>query len=50
MADANQSFFRRALRHRSFMIGGVLSLLLIAVAVFSLFWSPYQVSEIAMAM
>jgi len=49
MAAANQSFFRRALRHRSFMIGGVLSLLLIAVAVISLVWTPYPVTEIAMA-
>jgi len=49
MADANNSLLRRALRHRSFMIGGILSLLLIAVAVTSLFWTPYPVTEITMA-
>jgi peptide/nickel transport system permease protein len=49
MADTNNSLLRRALRHRSFMIGGVLSLLLIAVAVTSLFWTPYPVTEITMA-
>lgn len=38
----------RALRHRSFMIGAVLTLLLVGVAVLSLFWTPYPVTEIAM--
>ena len=39
----------RALRHRSFLIGGVLSLLLIVTAVVSLVWTPWPVTEIAMA-
>jgi peptide/nickel transport system permease protein len=47
MTAAN-SLPRRALRHRSFMIGLVLTLLLIAMAVISLVWTPYPVTEIAM--
>ena len=38
----------RALRHRSFIIGGVLTLALIAIALLSLLWTPYPVTEIAM--
>ncbi len=39
----------RALRHRSFLIGGALSLLLIVTALVSLVWTPWPVTEIAMA-
>jgi peptide/nickel transport system permease protein len=38
----------RALRHRSFIIGGVLTLVLIGIALLSLLWTPYPVTEIAM--
>jgi peptide/nickel transport system permease protein len=35
------NFFARALRHKSFVLGGVLTLLLAAMALLSLVWSPY---------
>ena len=35
-------FWRRALHHRSFVIGGVLSLLLLIAAVLSLVWTPWS--------
>jgi peptide/nickel transport system permease protein len=38
----------RALRHRSFIIGGILTLVLIGIALLSLLWTPYPVTEIAM--
>jgi len=38
----------RALRHKSFLIGAVLSLLLILTALTSLVWTPWPVTEIAM--
>ena len=45
MTDMGQ-FLRRALRHPSFVAGGVMVLLLITSAVLSLFWSPYAVGDI----
>ncbi|GAB4125045.1 MAG: ABC transporter permease [Rubrivivax sp.] len=36
----------RALRHRSFMLGALLSALLVGMAVLSLLWSPYPPGEI----
>jgi peptide/nickel transport system permease protein len=42
-------FWRRALRHRSFVIGGVLTLLLLLAAVLSLVWTPWPYAEIDMA-
>jgi len=36
----------RALRHKSFLIGGSLILLLLAAALLSLMWTPYPVAEI----
>jgi peptide/nickel transport system permease protein len=36
----------RALRHRSFVIGAALSLVLVAAAMLSLLWTPYPVAEI----
>jgi peptide/nickel transport system permease protein len=41
-----QSFWQRALRHPSFVVGGLLSALLVAAALLSLFWSPYPPAEI----
>ncbi len=35
-------FWARALRHRSFLAGGFLSLLLVLMAVVSAFWTPYD--------
>jgi len=40
------SFWQRALRHKSFAIGGVLVLLLIATAIGSFVWTPYPAAEL----
>ncbi|MGO4396382.1 ABC transporter permease, partial [Variovorax sp. M-6] len=42
-------FWRRALRHRSFTIGAVLSLLLLLAAAVSLVWTPWSPYEMDMA-
>ena len=39
-------FWYRALRHKSFVAGGVLTALLAAMALLSLVWTPYPVAEI----
>jgi peptide/nickel transport system permease protein len=43
-------FLRRALRHRSFAIGGALTLLLLAAAALSLVWTPWSPYEIDLSM
>ena len=40
------SFLQRALRHKSFFIGGVLVLLLITTAMGSFVWTPYPAAEL----
>jgi peptide/nickel transport system permease protein len=40
------SFSRRALRHKSFLIGGVLVALLIATALLSFVWTPYSAADL----
>jgi peptide/nickel transport system permease protein len=40
------SFFQRALRHKSFFIGGVLVVLLIVTAIGSFVWTPYPAAEL----
>jgi peptide/nickel transport system permease protein len=45
----SQSFIARALHHRSFVIGAVLSLLLLGAAALSLVWTPWSPYEIDMA-
>ena len=40
------SFMQRARRHRSFAVGGVLVLLLLATAALSLVWTPHAATEI----
>lgn len=42
-------FWRRAFRHRSFLIGAVLALLLISSAALSLVWTPWSPYEIDLA-
>ncbi len=42
-------FWQRALRHRSFMIGGVLTLLLLVAAGISYVWTPWPPLEMDMA-
>jgi peptide/nickel transport system permease protein len=41
----SQSFMRRAMGHRSFVIGGVLTLLLVFAAALSLVWTPWSPYE-----
>jgi peptide/nickel transport system permease protein len=43
---AAPGFLRRALRHRSFALGGALSLLLLLAAALSLVWTPWPAYEI----
>ena len=40
---------KRALRHPSFVIGAVLSLLLVAAAALSLVWTPHDPYDVDMA-
>ena len=40
------TFWRRALRHKSFFVGGVLVLLLIVTAIGSFVWTPYPAAEL----
>jgi peptide/nickel transport system permease protein len=35
-------FWRRALRHRSFVVGGTLSLMVLGAALLSLVWTPWS--------
>ncbi len=42
-------FWRRALRHRSFVLGGMLTLLLLLAAALSLVWTPWSPYEMDMA-
>ena len=44
-----RTFWRRALRHRSFVLGGALSLLVLAAALLSLVWTPWSAYEIDIA-
>ena len=46
---AAPTWLHRALRHRSFVIGAVLSLLLVATAALSLVWTPWSPYEMDMA-
>jgi peptide/nickel transport system permease protein len=47
--DRAPGFWRRALRHPSFVIGAVLTLLLAAAAALSLVWTPHSPYEVDMA-
>src|SRR5439155_12876898 len=42
-------FWRRALRHRSFVTGGTLSLMVLCAALLSLVWTPWSAYEINVA-
>jgi peptide/nickel transport system permease protein len=42
----SHSFRARALRHKSFVLGAALTLLMIAAAVLSVFWTPHPPAEI----
>ena len=39
-------FWRRALRHKSFAVGGILTAVMAGMAALSLLWTPYPVAEI----
>ncbi|UFZ08364.1 ABC transporter permease [Bradyrhizobium ontarionense] len=49
MAPAGNGFWRRALRHRSFVVGGLLCLLVLGAALLSLIWTPWSAYEIDVA-
>ena len=40
------NFWQRALRHKSFVAGGVLVMLLVAIALLSFVWTPFPATEI----
>ena len=44
-----RTFWGRALRHRSFVLGGALSLLVLVSALLSLVWTPWSPYEIDIA-
>jgi peptide/nickel transport system permease protein len=46
MADPN-SFWYRALRHRSFMIGAGFSGIMVGAAILSLFWTPHSATRLS---
>lgn len=47
---AGPGFWRRALRHRSFAVGAVLTALLVLAALVSLVWAPYSPYDIDMSL
>jgi peptide/nickel transport system permease protein len=47
--QSSKGFWQRALRHRSFMAGGVLTLFVISAALLSMVWTPWPAYEIDMA-
>src|SRR6478609_10699865 len=49
LGQPGKGFWRRALRHRSFVAGGVLTLSVISAALLSLLWTPWPAYEIDMA-
>lgn len=49
-APSSSGFWRRAAAHPSFVVGAVLSLLLLAAAALSLVWTPHSPYEIDMAL
>jgi peptide/nickel transport system permease protein len=48
-APSATSFWRRALRHRSFVLGGALALIVPAAALTSLIWTPWSAYDIDIA-
>lgn len=48
-AQSPPPFWRRALAHRSFLLGGILTALLVFAAALSLVWTPWSPYEIDMA-
>lgn len=48
LSNATPSFWRRARRHPGFIIGALLSLLLLSAALLSYVWTPYSVFDVNM--
>ncbi|MGA2292302.1 ABC transporter permease, partial [Bradyrhizobium sp.] len=46
---AGQGFWTRAIRHRSFVAGGALSMVVASAALVSLVWTPWSAYELDMA-
>jgi peptide/nickel transport system permease protein len=46
---AARGFWQRALRHRSFVVGGTLSLMVLGAALLSLVWTPWSAYELDIA-
>jgi peptide/nickel transport system permease protein len=46
---AGQRFWQRALQHRSFVVGGMLSMLVLGAALLSLVWTPWSPYELDIA-
>jgi peptide/nickel transport system permease protein len=46
---AGQRFWQRALHHRSFVVGGLLSMLVLGAALLSLLWTPWSPYELDIA-
>ncbi|CAL75459.1 putative oligopeptide ABC transporter (permease protein) [Bradyrhizobium sp. ORS 278] len=49
VAPATNTFWRRALRHRSFTVGALLCLVVLGAALLSLVWTPWSAYEIDVA-
>jgi peptide/nickel transport system permease protein len=49
MSDSLPEFARKGLGHPNFVIGGIISLVFVAVALVSLAWTPYGVTELDIA-
>lgn len=47
--QSGKGFLQRALRHRSFMLGGVLTLFMISAALLSTIWTPWPAYDIDVA-
>ena len=47
--DNWRNFFAKAMRNRSFIIGAIITLVIAAMAIFSFFWTPYDVTNLEIA-
>ena len=45
-STTQRELWRRAIHHRSFIVGGVLTILLVMIAIVSLFWTPHDPTQI----
>ena len=47
--DNWRNFFAKAMRNRSFVIGAIITVIISAMAIFSFFWTPYDVTNLEIA-